>query len=255
MMSKQIYCCIPLIFFLFLFGFKEEVFAQKDLSTIKITFSNVVKNAPLELYDATYTNSFGEDYTINKFRFYISNIILQNKNQSAHKDSSIFLIDEARKESKSITLMIPSGEYSSLSFQIGVDSIYNVSGAQTGALDPTKDMFWTWHTGYVMAKLEGISPASTVVNGKYEFHIGGFSGKFNVLKNKTLLFPENKTLRFEPGKTVEITIKADVDTWFQNPNEMRIADKPAINSPGKYALAISENYMNMFAIEKIVHLP
>ncbi len=75
-------------------------------------------------------------------------------------------------------------------FLLGVDSLHNVSGAQTDALDPAKDMFWTWNTGYVMAKLEGNSPSSALVNNKYEFHVGGFSGKYNVLKKiLNLLFP------------------------------------------------------------------
>ena len=171
---------------LFLFvsiGGNKEVFAQGKMSTVKLIFKNIVKDTPLVLFDATYTNSFGEDYTINKFRYYISNINFQNEVAKQVTSKSIYLIDQAKEESKTISFSVPSGEYSSLNFQIGVDSIYNVSGAQTGPLDPTKDMFWTWNTGYVMAKLEGISPASKVVNGKYEFHIGGFSGKNNVLKN------------------------------------------------------------------------
>ena len=53
---------------------------------------------------------------------------------------------------------MPAGNYNSLSFLLGVDSMHNVSGAQTGALDPANDMFWTWNSGYVMAKMEGASP-------------------------------------------------------------------------------------------------
>jgi hypothetical protein len=34
-----------------------------------------------------------------------------------------------------------------IKFLLGVDSLKNVSGIQTGALDPAKGMFWTWNTG------------------------------------------------------------------------------------------------------------
>lgn len=254
-MSRKPTFWIPVIGLFLLIGLNDRVFAQENMAVVNITFKNMVKDKPVELYDVTYTNSFGEDYTINKFRYYISNIFFQEADRKSEINPSIYLIDQAKEVSKTISFTVPAGEYSSLNFQIGVDSIYNVSGAQTGSLDPTKDMFWTWNTGYVMAKLEGNSPASKVVNGKYEFHIGGFAGKYNVLKTVTLPFPENKPVQFFPGKTTEIIIIADADTWFQNPNELKIGDRPAINSPGKYALAMSENYSKMFTIEKVTHLP
>ena len=118
--------------------------------------------------------------------------------------NSFHLIDESVPESQSFSLSVPEGNYSSLNFLLGVDSLHNVSGAQTGELDPAKDMFWTWNSGYVMAKLEGNSPSSALVNHKYEFHIGGFSGKYNVLKNIELHFPENKTINFAAGQNIEI---------------------------------------------------
>jgi hypothetical protein len=244
---------MPFLFILIL-G-KSNVFAQGEMATAKITFKNVVKDTPVVLYNVNYTNPFGEKYTINKFRYYISKISLKQEGKNSGMNSTIYLIDEGKAASKSISFQVPAGNYSSLNFQIGVDSIYNVSGAQTGPLDPTKDMFWTWNTGYVMAKLEGISPASKIVNGKYEFHIGGFSGKNNVLKTVNLPFPQNELVQFAPGKTTEILITADVEAWFQNPHDMKIANKPAINSPGNFAVAMSENYADMFTIEKIIIRP
>ncbi len=252
MMNRKINLWVFMLFLFVSIAGNKEVFAQGKMSTVKLIFKNIVKHSPVVLYDSTYTNSFGEDYTINKFRYYISNINFQTESIKSETNKSIYLIDQAKDESKTISFSIPSGEYSYLNFQIGVDSIYNVSGAQTGPLDPTKDMFWTWNTGYVMAKLEGISPASNVVNGKYEFHIGGFSGKNNVLKTVNLPFPQNKPVLFAAGKTTEIIITADVNAWFQNPHDMKIAEKPAINSPGKFAVTMSENYADMFTIIKVI---
>lgn len=242
---------LPLLFSIILMLLSGGVFAQAQSATVNLIFKNIVKDQPMELYDATYSNSFGEAYTINKFRYYISNLMVQRDLENTQINQEIYLIDQAKEESKIISFSVPAGDYSSLNFQIGVDSIYNVSGAQTGPLDPVKDMFWTWNTGYVMAKLEGNSPASKVVNGKYEFHIGGFSGKNTVLQTVSLPFPENILVKLNAGETMKIVIKADADAWFQDPNDLKIADKPAINSPGKYAVAMSENYKKMFSIEKV----
>jgi hypothetical protein len=91
-----------------------------------------------------------------------------------------------------------------------------------------------------------------LVNHKYEFHIGGFSGQYNVLKNIQLHFPENKSIQFSKDKTTEIIINADVNAWWKDPNEIKIAEHANITAPGKLALAISDNYSKMFSIEKII---
>ena len=48
---------------------------------------------------------------------------------------------------------------------LGVDSLRNVTGVQTGALDPAMDMYWTWNTGYVMAKLEAAAQQALIRRG------------------------------------------------------------------------------------------
>ncbi|MEO5651085.1 MAG: MbnP family protein [Ginsengibacter sp.] len=224
----------------------------KPYSTLKITFHNTVKKSKVVLYDSSYTNPFGEEYTINKFRYYVSNISLKSDVKDFEHSNHFYLIDEKIAKSQSFSFPVPEGNYKGINFLLGVDSLHNVSGAQTDVLDPAKDMFWTWNTGYVMAKLEGNSPASNLVNHKYEFHVGGFSGKYNVLKNIELNFPEKKSLHLAAGKTTEIIINADVDAWWQNPNDIKIAEKGNINAPGKWALAISDNYAKMFHIQKII---
>jgi hypothetical protein len=224
---------------------------EDAVGEVKLTFINKVKNYKIALHDSVYTNSFGENYTINKFKYYISNISFKGAASFVEKNG-FHLIDESVPESQSFLLSVPQGSYSSLNFLLGVDSLHNVSGAQTGELDPAKDMFWTWNSGYVMAKLEGNSPSSALVNHKYEFHIGGYSGKYNVLKNIELHFPENTTINVAAGHNIEIQIVADVDAWWQNPNDLKIAERANIMTPGKFALAISANYAKMFHIQKII---
>ena len=241
------------VLFFFIVSFqKRKSLESSKITTVKITFNNKVKNYKITLHDSVYTNPFGEKYTITKLRYYISDISLISDGKVFSEKNSYHLIDESDQESKSFSLTIAEGNYSSLKFLLGVDSLHNVSGAQIGALDPAKDMFWTWNTGYVMAKLEGNSPSSTLVNNKYEYHIGGFAGKYNVLKNIELNFSQNKPMHFAAGKKTEIIINADINTWWQNPNDIKIAGHANITSPGKLALMISDNYAKMFHIEKII---
>ena len=62
------------------------------------------------------------------------------------------LVNQAIDSSLSFTISLAANKYDSVGFLLGVDSAGNTSGAQTGALDPLNDMFWTWNTGYVMEK-------------------------------------------------------------------------------------------------------
>ena len=170
---------------------QKKIFNQNISASVKIIFINNVKENKIVLNDSLYTNPFGEKYNITKLRYYVSKIELKKANNFFKEKNSYHLIDESKTESQVINLSLPGGNYNQLQFLLGVDSLHNVSGAQTDDLDPAKDMFWTWNTGYVMAKMEGNSPNSKLVNNKFEFHIGGFSGPYNVLKEIHLNFPEN----------------------------------------------------------------
>jgi len=248
---KSFWMLSVFILFAFFSSFQQTKMVDKSPSTVKLTFINNVKGSKIVFNDSIYTNSFGEKYLITKLKYYVTNVSVLNGHSSAKEKNSYHLIDENEEASRVISFSIPEGSYTSVDFLLGVDSLHNVSGAQTDDLDPAKGMFWTWNSGYVMAKLEGNSPNSTMVNNKFEFHIGGFSGPYNVLKQVQLSFP-GKTYHFVTGKTYEIIVHADIDAWWQHPHDIKISDHASIAMPGKLAKEISDNYVNMFHIEKII---
>jgi hypothetical protein len=238
--------------------FNGNHYAQKNIPTqktgmLKITFINTVKGKPIHLNDSTYTNSFGEQYSISKFKYYISHIALAFSDGIFSEHESYHLIDERNPGSLSFGFYTSANRYHSLLFMLGVDSLKNVSGAQTGALDPLNDMFWTWNSGYVMAKMEGHSPQSKVINNKVEFHIGGFSGINNVLKKIKLNFPAGMELDIREGRTSELIIEADFDKWWQQPNDLKISDTPVCSTPGELAKKIADNYSKMFTLKNILN--
>lgn len=220
-------------------------------NNVTITFKNIVNGAPMILRDTSYLNPFEEPYTIKKFKYYISNVRLNYKGGYFKEINSYHLIDQNKITSLSFSFKAKNQNYGSISFLLGVDSVRNISGAQTGALDPTNDMFWTWNSGYVMAKMEGNSSSSALVNNMFEYHIGGFAGENKVLKTITLQFPGGQPLKVSDKNISKIMITADANAWWQKPNEIRIASSPGITSPGLLAKKISENYCNMFTISAI----
>lgn len=252
---KNILFCIAIFFFalLHISAYKNKPVTKEKTGTVKITFINTVKGTPVELNTGSYTNSFDEIYSISKFKYYISHTSFLFLGGSFNDDDNYYLIDESKPDALSFSLRLPAEKYLSLSFLLGVDSLKNVSGAQTDALDPLNDMFWTWNSGYIMTKIEGKSPQSKVVNNKIEFHIGGFSGLNNVLKTISLSFPANMPLYITEGKTSEIIIEADIDTWWQSPNNLKITEHPVCTTPGTLAKQFADNYSKMFSIKKIIN--
>lgn len=234
-------------------GCQKPIEPGTTTGTVKITLTNTVKGNPLVLNTNTYSNPFAELYTVSKFKYYFSNIALSSGTGSVKENESYHLIDASKPESLSFSFSAVVGGYQSISFMIGVDSIKNVSGAQSGALDPTNDMFWTWSTGYIMAKFEGNSPASSQVNNKVEYHIGGFAGTDKVIGMITLTFPIAKLLDIRQNKISEILITTDLDKWWQNPNDIRIVANPVCTTPGALAKKIAGNYANMFTITDVLN--
>lgn len=231
---------------------QKEVTNSQPAGTIKFTFTNTVKGNPIQLNTGIYTNNFGEQYNISKFKYYISHTGLSNI-ASTVTNKEYYLIDENIASSKSISFDVPVGSYTAINFLLGVDSARNVSGAQSGALDPLNDMFWTWNSGYIMAKMEGISPQSTIVNNKVEYHIGGFAGANSVLKNISIVVPVSSLNKIDirEGKISEVFIEADFDKWWQGSYNLKIADVPSVTMPGALAKSISDNYANMFSITDV----
>jgi len=221
---------------------------QTKTGTVKIVFKNTVSGIPLMLDSAKYKNVFGEPFTVTKFKYYISNVSLENKSDKQLEKESYHLADARDSNSLSFSYPVSEGKYHDLVFLLGVDSIRNCSGAQTGALDPMNDMFWTWNSGYVMAKLEGASDSSKALH-RIEYHIGGYKGGENVVQ-RIILHPATPII-INDGKETIITIETDISKWWQTIDKITIKENPICTTPGSLAKRIAANYSNMFAIQSI----
>jgi hypothetical protein len=121
-----------------------------------------VGTAPLVLGSTAYPTDNGEQFTISTFKYYLSSVKLQRTDGTQYTvPDGYFLVDAAQPASQHVALHdIPAGTYTGLSFVVGVDSARNVAGAQTGALDPVKGMFWDWNSGSKAPRLPP-PPAAT----------------------------------------------------------------------------------------------
>ena len=221
----------------------------------QIAFKAVVDGDDLIL-GKIYKNSFAEEYSVKTFKFYIHGIELINTRTNTIarvEKNNHYLINPADPQGGLVQLSLPAGVYDRLNFIIGVDSIRNVSGAQTGALDPAQGMFWTWSTGYIMAKLEGTSPVAATPNNVVEYHVGGFKAGESVLRKVTLDFPVAEKLELKQGAHGSINLTANINRWFSPVHAIRIRDKAVSMTPGTLATQIADNYSTMFTVAKIIN--
>ncbi|MEO5943795.1 MAG: MbnP family protein [Ferruginibacter sp.] len=190
--------------------------------------------------DSIYTNAFGETYSISKLKYYVSNVQLNNFKEK----ESYYLVNALAEDS--IVLNIPAGNYSNFNFLLGVDSLKNCSGAQSGALDPLNDMFWTWNSGYVMFKMEGKSSASNADQQRIEQHIGGYKGAYKTMRQINLQLENAITV--SPNENTSLTIKVNLDKYWKGINEIRIAESPVLMTISEKSKNAADNFAGMFSV-------
>jgi len=129
---------------------------------------------------------------------------------------------------------------------MGVDSLRNVSGAQSGALAVANNMFWSWNSGYIMVKAEGTSPNSG--SGSFAFHLGGFMGNNNVVTVKTVNFAGN-ALTVSGGNTSEVHLTVNpAKLWHSSAS---LATTSSLMMPGTTAKTMATDFYGGIAFDHI----
>ncbi|MCA0428981.1 MAG: hypothetical protein LCH32_00600 [Bacteroidetes bacterium] len=230
---------------------EEETPSQPTTGKLKLAFNNMYGSSALILNTTDYINN-SDTFKVSMFNYYISNIKLTATDNSVYNETESYHLVKANvANSLSFDLNeVPIKDYKSISFVIGVDSLRNVSGSQTGALDPANGHFWTWSSGYIMAKLEGTSPQSSDPAKKVIFHIGGFKGIYNALKTVTLNFPTSAVVT--ETKIPQVNFKTDLKEWF-SPNAINFSTIYSVQTLGATSKSIADNYANMFSVTSVVN--
>jgi hypothetical protein len=223
-----------LIAFLWCLFIPEITFAQ-SVKELRISFRPVYGAAPLipvKKYDA---GKNGGSIRVNTLRFYISNVKLQRENATVWQEkNSVHLIDFTNASTFNIHLSdVPDVKYDELVFNLGIDSITNVSGAMGGDLDPTNGMYWTWQSGYVNMKLMGTYSDESIRNKEFQFHIGGYQFPYYAMQTVSLTVAPMK----------DIAIDADFSELLRELNYIEVKE---IMQPCDEAMKFAEKSALIF---------
>lgn len=229
---------------------------DEKTGSMEIEFDNVVGDADLALETAgePYTNAASESYAVTALKYYISHISLHRSDGFVFEDavshdgsSGYYLIDETDPGSLHVSLEnVPAGDYTSISFTVGVDPEVLHDGTLTGALDENKGMFISESEGFIFLKFEGHSASA---DQAIRYHVSGSAAPADNLLTKTVdIGPTPAMVRGD--KTPKVHLIIDVNGFFASPNEISFAATPSLLTAEETA-PIAENYANTFVFDHV----
>lgn len=190
----------------------------------------------------------GEKMTFTTFKYYVSNVRLKAKDGSYYTmPESYFIVDaDVSGSNKAVIPNVPAGEYTDVELMFGVDSTRCSSGAQTGALDSAKGLFWSWNSGYIMVKAEGNAP--TAADGSFAFHLGGFKGVNKVQTTKSYNFGST-ALVVDGDREAEIHMVANPARLWHGAEKLAV--KSVNTMPNALAKSMSTNFYDAVRFDHI----
>ncbi len=242
---------ILFLIFSLLWSCKKEEDLQNTLpGEVKVQFEYVFgsNQIPWEIGQTMRHPKTGDTLTFTEFSFYVSNVkLLNSQGEYWTETDSYHLICAKCKDASLFTLKdVPAGNYVAIEFLLGVDSLRNESGAQTGALSPTYGMFWDWNTGYIMLKAEGSSPQSS--DGAFTFHLGGFAGPHNLLTPRSFPF-FGKSIEVNAEESPELLLWANpARMWHSSPSVSLVNE---IIQPGSEAKDMATDFFSNISLMEV----
>ena len=212
---KQTYLLLIFLFPYFLAAQDNQGFMQFKLA------SNLVDKAD-------WIATVGDSIQIETLKFYISNVqFFQNDSCVDTLDKQYILVDFESLATQKIALTRKNNKaFNRIKFNLGIDSLTNVSGAFGGDLDPTTGMYWTWQSGYINFELEGYSPSCPARHHFFQFHIGGYQYPYYSLQTIELEVsnPNDIIIELELEKLLEgINLGTDYEIMSPNQSAMDFA--------------------------------
>lgn len=140
---------------LWLQGCTED--AMPERTDYVISFEHKVGSAPLVLGN-TYSTAQGQAFTVQDFRYYVSNLVLENSKTGRRHvvpNSYHLIVDDGNGGGEIRLMGVPTDAYDTFRFSWGIDPVKNTSLDNSGDLDPSNEMAWNWNTGYKFILLEG----------------------------------------------------------------------------------------------------
>ena len=208
---------------------------------LTLRFYPYVGDQPLVLHDKTYPNPGGEgDFSIRDFQFFISNLILESKQNSFQEQESYHLarFDGSQPYYEIVIPDIAINSFEQLIFWVGVDPKANSTIVIAGDLDPNSRMAWNWQVGYKFLLLEG-SLLTKDTQIPLVYHIG-FDESYTQLS-----FPLNDKSLSSDGV---MNLKVDVIALFNQSNAIDMNNMSHVKFAPKDVARIAKGFKTFISV-------
>lgn len=234
---------VLMIFVLTFQACKNDDNPQPTESAVLFKFEHYIDGNPLTFNQILYTNAFGNKYSVETLKYFISNIRL------TRDDGTEILVDgeyyvDATDESTTQPLDgvdIPVGDYTSISFVFGLNEDNNIAGRFPNP--PENNMEWppALGTGYHYMKLEGKIDSTGTINN-YQAHTGPTNGTQNFIE---VTLPESSFTA--GGSAMMLKIRMNINNWWENPNTLDLNTVTGIMGNQQMQLKLKANGENVFS--------
>ena len=235
-------------------GCKHDGDSQPTVGSVAFELKNMVGTQALALDGTAYTTASGETFTVSTFEYYISNIKLTKSDGTTYAAPSEYhLVDAAKSGSTSFTINnVPTGDYTGVSFVVGVDSTTTKGDplALAGDLNPANNMYWTWNTGHIFLKLEG-TVTSASPSKPLTCHIGGYRQPLSAVVTAAPSL-NGATLPVRAGQVPKLSVAANVLKIFDGPTKFTLSSFPTTMMPSTASVQVATNYAaGMFTVAQV----
>lgn len=225
---------------------------------VSITFDNGFDGNDLILGTANAENANGEILTVTRFNYIVSNFRLVNKDGDEYvfpKDDSYFIINQETESDEVELPEIPAGEYTTLTFGVGVDQEKYLQGAdgQGDFLTLAEDanMLWDWQAGYKFLNFEGTFTSETVTEpADFKIHMGSHGSSLDNYKEVTLTLPTNILVGDNMNPNIHLMIDAG-KILVGGTNSIELSEKAVIMVDEVKSPQIAVNITEMFVVDHV----
>ncbi len=202
-----------------------------------------------------YTNANGEQLSIERLRYLISDVTFIRDNGEAIIIDGYNLVDVTNAEGLSYTVpnQLPKGTYTSVSFTFGLDTEDNVDGAYLDLNSASFNVPMMLGGGYHYMQFDGKYIDDTATVTGFNYHT--IRAVDNPGANPT--FPQDTFFEVDLGPVTinndaTLEVKMNIAEWFKNPNTWNLNDLDTVLMPNSAAqIMMHENGKSVFSLGAI----
>lgn len=215
---------------------------------LNIHIDNKVGGAHIDYGTMAYHNVAGNNYSINLFKYLVSNFTLVKADNTTTNYGRYKLIDGSDSTNWGLSIdSVKNGTYTAIRFYLGVDSAHNHTILYDGDLNPSNGMTWDWNTGYIFFKHEGQYRNGSETSKALVYHYGLDANLVTVdipISSLTL-----------DGNTKTLNLQFDLNSLYNSPNSIDFtnnSNRQSTESGDKVWLSqMKENFAKAFTFVNI----